>query len=91
MDDAEEHYDEPGLTNLRKAFENAWASLQAEGLSQSEEEDLKLQLQQRLLALSAEGLNDPEQLERLALASITRFQDSPALLWRRLFLGWLGG
>jgi hypothetical protein len=58
-------YEKSPLADLAKAFERAWAVLQAR--DPNNQEELKLQLQRTLLILSAEGVTDARQLSSLAL------------------------
>jgi hypothetical protein len=65
-------YETSTLNNLTKAFESTWAVLQAHDPFRDldKDDDLKLALKGKLLALAAEGLTDPERLRSLALEDL---------------------
>jgi hypothetical protein len=71
-DQSRQSYEASPLANLTKAFETAWATLQAHDPFRDleKDDDLKLALRCKLLALAADGLTDPEQLRWLALEDL---------------------
>jgi hypothetical protein len=64
-------YEKSPLANLTKAFGSAWAVLQTLVRDANKHDELKLQLQQILLSLAADGLTNPEQLKSLALEKLS--------------------
>ncbi|MGH6735524.1 MAG: hypothetical protein ACRECX_05525 [Methyloceanibacter sp.] len=65
-------YEMSPLADLTKAFEASWEVLKSHDPFRDPEkdDDLKLALRSKLLALAADGLSDPDQLRRLALENL---------------------
>jgi hypothetical protein len=81
---SQQTYDTSTLADLTEAFETTWEVLQAHDPFRDWEQDdeLRLALTGKLLALATDGLTDPEQLRSLALESLplgrsARFRPRP--------------
>jgi hypothetical protein len=67
-------YNPEMLASLDRAFSAAWTVLQTHDPFRdlAKENELRILLSQRLMALAADGVSDPDQLRELALESLPR-------------------
>jgi hypothetical protein len=70
--DLKRSFETSPLANLMKAFELSWEVLRSHDPFRDleKDDDLKLALRGKLLALAADGLTDPERLRELALEDL---------------------
>jgi hypothetical protein len=71
--DIEQSYETSALANLSKAFQATWEVLHARDSSRDAdaEDDHRLAVSGKLLALAADGLTDPEELRDRVLQSLS--------------------
>jgi hypothetical protein len=67
-DNAKHAYETSTLSNLTRAFEATWVTLEDE--HGPNDEDQLLAVRSKLLALAADGLTDPRELKRKVLESL---------------------
>jgi hypothetical protein len=67
------YYDETMLLTLEQAFREAWTAIAKDRLRDQEKEGaLRAALAEKLMSLADEGVTDPVELRKLALASLPR-------------------
>ena len=81
---SEQSYEDSTLAKLSNAFESTWDALQADELPDGfeEQEELRRFVSEKLLALAAAGVTDPQKLRKQVLESLGK--NGPAETGRTL-------